>query len=84
MLIHSDLRSHSPSWGGADAELVRVHQGMGILKIKRNFADITKVPNLEIPWTKEPGGPESTHRVARIRYDLATKPPGISCVLCCA
>ena len=60
MLIHSDLRSHSPSWGGADAELVRVHQGMGILKIKRNFADITKVPNLEIPWTKEPGRPEST------------------------
>ena len=58
MLIHSNHRCHA-HWGGVDTELVRLHQGMGILKIKRDFADVTKVPNLEIPWTKELGGLES-------------------------
>ena len=59
MLIHSNHRCHLHSCGGVDTGLVCVHQGMGILKIKRDFADVAKVPNLEIPWTKEPGGLES-------------------------
>ena len=28
-----------------------------------------------IPWTEEPGGLRSVHGIARVRHDLATKPP---------
>ena len=29
----------------------------------------------ESPWTEEPGRLHTVHRVARVRLDLATKPP---------
>ena len=28
-----------------------------------------------IPWTEEPGGLHTVHGIARVRHDLATKPP---------
>ena len=46
-----------------------------ILTLEKEIATRSNILAWEIPWTEEPGGLQSVHGVARVRHDLATKPP---------
>ena len=42
--------------------------------LKKEMATHASILTWKIPWTEEPGG-AIVHGVARVRQDLATKPP---------
>ena len=46
-----------------------------ILTLEKEIAARSNILAWEIPRTEEPGGIQSVHGVARVRNDLATKPP---------
>ena len=43
--------------------------------LEKEMATHSSILAWEIPWTEEPGGLQSTGRVAKFRHNLMTKPP---------